>query len=108
MSARHQLDWMRTVDVGDVLETANGTQRVVRKVSRFKDGDLRCLFFAIRRCSWTHRPYTLYFYTDLRLMGFRPTGAKYGLSTDLDQQLAGDIADHNRRTLDCCAVKGIA
>lgn len=106
--ARMQLPWMAVVKVGDVLRSGSGTLRVVRYVSRFKDGELRTIGFAIRRCSWTHRPYTLYGYTDLKANGFTRIGANYSLSTELDKKIAAAIADHNDRSLNCCAVRGCA
>jgi hypothetical protein len=103
-----QPSWMAAVKVGDVLRSGSKTLRVVRKVSRFKDGSLRSVTFSIRHCSWTRRPYTVMGYTDLRLLGYARVGANLKLESPLDRELALDIADHNRRQVTCCMVKGIA
>lgn len=64
---------MRDVQVGDVLECNRGrTQRVVRAVSRFNNGDLNCVVFTIMHCSWTGACTTTLTYTDLNYRGFRP------------------------------------
>lgn len=107
MKHRMQSPWMATVQVGDVLRTANGTLRVAREVSRYKDGALRSITFAIRHCSWTHRPITTYGYTDLRLMGYEPIGVRVALNSKLDRELSADIADHRRQKLHCCDVRGV-
>lgn len=108
MSKRLQEPWMTHVKVGDVLRSCTGTLRVVREVSRYKNGDLSAVTFAIRHCSWTRRPYTTMNYTDLRMQGFTRVGANYSLKTELDARLARDIADHHRRDVTCCEVRGIA
>lgn len=105
---RIQLPWMRDVKVGDVLVNANGTYRVVREVSRYADGDLSSVTFVIRRCSWTHRPYTILGFTDLRMQGYRPAHARSKLNGPLDPLIAKAIADDRDRSLTCCMVKGVA
>lgn len=107
---RTQADWMRHVRIGDVLEDCNGTQRVVREVSHYKNGDLRCVTFAIRSCSWTGRPYTLLNYTDLRYRGFKPTGVRMRLGSKFDWKLYGEIHSRKRwpeMELRCCDMRGI-
>ena len=106
--SRVQSPWMAGLKVGDVIRSASGTLRVVRKVIRFKDGDLRAVYLSIRHCSWTRRPYTVLSYTDLRCLGFTKVGANYSMRTELDKRLAACIADHNRRDVTCCEVKDIA
>ena len=98
---------MPSVRVGDVLRAGTGTLRVVRHVSFYKDGDLRSVTFSIRHCSWTHRPTTTMNYTDLRIMGYEPTGVRVALRSKMDRELSADIADHNRRKLHCCDVRGV-
>lgn len=98
---------MAYVKVGDVLQMPSGTQRVVRKVSFFENGDLRSCHFAIRKCSWTGRAYTCYGFTDLMRWHFvmaRPLPA-----TKLDEKLARDMRYSKRfdQRLDCCAVRGM-
>lgn len=105
---RKQLPWMATVAVGDVLISGRGLARVVRRVTRFRDGDLRSLSFSIKRCSWTGRGYTVKNYTDLRYEGFTPTGIRVKLNSKLDKLLDRDIhlactADPKRIT--CCIGK---
>lgn len=108
MTRRTQLPWMASVKVGDVLRSASGTLRVVRSVARFKDGDLRSLGFAIRRGSWTQRPYTIMNFTDLRQQGFTRIGANYSMRTELDRRLARCIEDHRHRDVTVAEVRGIA
>jgi hypothetical protein len=63
--SRRQAPWMIFAQEGDILRTPSGDYRVIRKISRYEDGDLRSASFAIRRCSWTGRAYTVYNFTDL-------------------------------------------
>lgn len=105
---RIQLPWMRDVKVGDVLVNANGTYRVVREVTRYADGDLKCITFVIQRCSWTGRAFTVLGFTDLRMQGYRPAHARSKLNGPLDAQIARVIADYRDMSLTCCMVKGIA
>jgi hypothetical protein len=99
---------MRDVKVGDVLVRGRNTPRVVRSVSRFKNGDLLCVHFAIRHCSWTHRCTTAVNYTDLRCLGYEPLGVNVPLNTALDKRIARDLLYENRfkPKLDCCDVRG--
>lgn len=108
MTRRTQLPWMATVKVGDVLRSCAGTLRVVRRVSRFKDGDLRSVHFSIRHGSWTGRPYTVMGFTDLRQQGFTRIGANYSMRTELDRRLARCIEDHWHRDVTVAEVRGIA
>lgn len=79
--------WMRRLQVGHVLNM-RGQLRVVREVSRRPDGSLRCVLLAIRSCSWTGRPYTIYTASDLKTMGARLTRAKRRrLQSDADRRL---------------------
>lgn len=98
---------MLRVQVGDVVLTRAGLARVVRKVSRFPDGELRALTFAIKRCSWTHRPYTVLNYQDLRWNGYRPTGLNVTLDRQEDLRLQAEIKDYNRQKMDCCEGKDL-
>jgi hypothetical protein len=102
---------MASVRIGDVLEDCNGTQRVVREVTRYKDGDLCSVTFVIRSCSWTGRPYTILNYTDLRYRGFKPTGFRKRLGSVFDWKLYSEIKSKRpwpQRNLGCCDVRGVA
>lgn len=103
---RLQSPWMATVRVGDVLESANGAQRVVREVKRYKDGELRSVTFAIRRCSWTGRCYTILGYTDLRYRGFRKVG-RVRMGSAVDWKIYKEIKSHAKPKLSCCYVRGV-
>lgn len=106
--ARLLREWMRTVQAGDVLESPSGTHRVVRRVSREEDGRFRSLTLAIKRCSWTKRPYTVYNFTDLRRGGWRPTGARVTLNSDMDAWMQADIELAAKVTfcrVTCCEAK---
>lgn len=105
---RKQLDWMASVKIGDVLENSKGTQRIVRYVSRYADGDLRSIAFVINRCSWTHRPYTIVSYSYLRHHGYFPVGVNIKLNTELSIEIQKNIENSNYRTVTCCQVKGLA
>jgi hypothetical protein len=92
MSGRTQLPWFRDLAVGDILQERSGAFRVVRNVSRYKDGDLRCVALAIRRCSWTRRAYTIVFYNDLRHRGFRKVAnVRATLTRPLDLKIQAAI-----------------
>lgn len=99
--------WFDTVQVGDVLEAPGGRHRVVREVSRYRNGELRSLTFAIKKCSWTGRPYTQYGFTDLRMQGWRPTGVRIRLDSEMDVWLQADINSFNCRTVTCCEAKAM-
>ncbi len=105
---RLQPDWMRTVQVGDVLVNATGAYRVVRDVARFPCGALRSLTFTIRRRSWTNRAYTVINFTDLRHQGYRPARARSKLNGPMDPVIARVVADHWNWELTARDVVGIA
>ena len=110
-TTRTQLEWMRTIGVGDVIARLNGPWRVVRQVSRYQDGDLRTVALSIKRCSWTHRCYTIYGYNDLRMLGYRKIAVKRrALRKAIDRQIAASIHQPawERRILKCCDVEGVA
>lgn len=104
--------WMRTVQVGDVIQTKYGSPRIVREVTRHHDGRLRSVAVVIKHCSWTHRCYTILNATDLRCLGYRKLRLKRkALDSDFDrtvraamQQKGGPRSGY---ILDCCDVKGI-
>lgn len=108
-NAMPQPEWMRSVQVGDVLECNRGkTQRVVRSVTFYRCGALHGVRFTIKHCSWTHRCETFLCYTDLIYRGFYPAGHRVKLNRLIDRKIARNIVDQNLRTLDCCDVKGIS
>ncbi len=108
-----QLPWMRDVVVGSVLKDRNGTMRVVRKVTRYRDA-LQYVTFTIRSCSWTGRCYTVLTATDLRLRGFTLVRvAPRTLETALDRKIDAAIhqfggGDRSKYILRCCDVEGVA
>jgi len=106
---RQQTDWMAHVKPGDVLETPSGDLRIARSVTRFPDGDLKAINFAIRRCSWTGRAYTCYGFTDLMKWKFK---MKRKLPRDrISRLLAHDLRYECRmpedQVLTCCSVVGV-
>ena len=107
---RTQRPWMAAVVVGSVLARRRGAWRVVRSVSRYRNGDLRSVTFAIRRCSWTHRAYTIYGYNDLNQMGYRMVRvAPRALRSRLDRKLFVAIHEPcDRKSMTCCDVEGVA
>lgn len=96
------------LEAGDtVFVGKRRTPRLLRRVSKDAQGHLRSVTFAIRRCSWTKRPYTVYLRCDFRLLRLRPSGwprATFGLPSD--QALLADIEDDRRQQLHCCDVVG--
>lgn len=64
--------WPYTVKPGDVLIDSNGSIRKVLHAVQGKSGYTTTAMFLIKRKSWTTRPVTTYFYTDLKRLGFRP------------------------------------
>lgn len=111
MSTRTQPAWMRCVKVGDVLRSGSGRDRVVRRTMFYPDGDLRCVFFAIKHCSWTRRPYTILGYSDLRQLRYTPTKATVSMRKRIDRQLARDIGNWmlppEKLATTCCLAKDI-
>lgn len=107
MSIDNKGHWPYTVSPGDVLEGKSGALRVVRKVTNGASGFTTYVTFAIMRCSWTRRPYTVMNYIDLKAHGFRPTGIRVKLTTKMDKELTKDILDKNRRKLYCWDVVGV-
>lgn len=107
---RTQLPWMKDVVVGSVLARPHGSWRVVRAVHRYQNGDLRSVTFAIRRCSWTHRCYTIYGYNDLRMLRFRMVRVEpRKLLTRIDRKIHAAIHEPcDRKSMTCCDVEGVA
>jgi len=64
--------WPYRVEVGDVVEDANGTQRTVISVTQGKGGYSIYVGLPILRKSWTNRPYTTITYVDMQARGFKP------------------------------------
>ena len=101
-------EWMRNVQVGSVLVSGYGAYRVVRKVSHFSNGNLRAVYFVIRRRSWTNRAYTVMTYNDLRMQGYKPTHVRSKLNMPIDETIARLVADFNYWGLTARDVIGIA
>lgn len=84
-------DWISRIEKGDIIRSRDGVLRVVRHVSHWVNshsGQRRTnVFLAIRKPSWTRRPYTVYGDNDLRQMGYRPTGKKWPLDSEFDRNL---------------------
>lgn len=97
-----------SLECGDLVRI-NGTLRIVRSANRRQPGGkVYTLTFAIRRCSWTHRPYTvmnraMLYHADLEVIQ-RGYGAERG---PLEIELQAEIADRNRRHMHCCDVIGV-
>lgn len=107
---RSQLSWMHRLKIGDRLQRGNSPPRVVRNISRYDNGDLRCVTFAIRHCSWTSRCYTVMHSNDLIQLGYTKVRGKYSLRTRLDKKIEYCITNHQNeyQVLDCCDVRGVA
>lgn len=101
-----------SLEVGDLIRL-NGTLRVVRDVSRppkrSSKGYRNYSFtFAILRCSWTHRPYTVRNRVDLYRADLSVVCKGYGAERGpLEVELQREIADDRIRLLECCDVIGV-
>ena|SRR5690348_1976563 len=106
-----QPEWMARVCVGSVFKTPSGDLRLVRRVSRWS-GKLGSVTFAIRRCSWTGRAYTVVSASDLLTRGFKlmPVRVK-SLNGPLDTRLRlaidGNEVPSTGYSIRCCDVRGI-
>jgi hypothetical protein len=94
------------IRVGNVVKIGPA-YRTVRAVHT-KDGRPYYFAFAIRRCSWTHRPYTIILRPELR----QRAEAVYYVSknvraTKIERRLQENIDDDTCRTCDCCEVRGV-
>lgn len=108
---RMQLSWMHDLRVGDVIAREHGPWRIVREVTRYKNGELRSVTVAIRRCSWTRRCSTILGYTDLRVMGYRRVARNAKLNGPLDARFAEALCEPASKrpyALSCHDVRGIA
>jgi hypothetical protein len=103
--------WIDSIEKGDVIEQANGVLRIVRSVHRWKTrrgGTYTSLTLAIRKPSWTGRPYTVINCHDLRSRGFKPTLAKWPLDSEFDRQLESEFGRMPRGVLTAWDVMGAA
>jgi hypothetical protein len=83
-------DWILNLQKGDVIESTTGVLRIVRNVHRWttRRGNVHVtVTLAIRKPSWTGRPYTVINGHDLRWQGYKPTGAKWPLDSEFDRSL---------------------
>lgn len=105
-----QPEWMMRVQVGDVIRKPGSPFRIVREVTRYGNGELRSVTLAIRRCSWTHRCYTILNCVDLRVLGYRPVAVKRRkLRSRMDRKIQHAIHEPcTQKSLTCCDVEGIA
>lgn len=78
-------DWLDQIQVGDILSTPSGDQRLVRHLSRKKNGRLAFIDLAIRNCSWTGRGITTLNRTSVAQRGFKPTGKKADVYVDVSK-----------------------
>ena len=104
--------WMRTLAVGDVVSNG-GPWRVVRRVDRRKNGDLWCVWLAIRHCSWTHRCYTLYLANDLKQSGYKRVSVRRRrldglMDRRIEEAMNQGGCSRSAMLLTCCDVEGVA
>lgn len=112
--------WIARIQKGDVLRSRTGLLRVVREVSHAEvcysgPPHIRTsVVFAIKHCSWTRRPYTVYTGNDLARMGYRPTRARVSLRKRIDLAIMRVYAAKPKwgakkpYEITCCDVEGIA
>lgn len=107
---RPQPEWMKAIVVGSVI-TNGGKWRIVRDVTRYHNGDLRCVDLVIQHCSWTHRCYTVVHANDLIQRGFRLVPVKpRTLRNSMDLKIKRAIHEPawQKKSLTCCDVEGMA
>jgi hypothetical protein len=76
-NAKPKKDWRDELKVNDILITKSGDLRVVREALYFKDGILRSVTLAIRKCSWTRSSTTSYPRSDLKTLKFKKAFVKF-------------------------------
>ncbi len=106
-----QPTWMLRLKVGHVIARPNGSSRVVREVSRYRNGDLRSVTLAIKRCSWTHRCYTILNANDMKQLGYRRVPVKARrLNKRIDRKILAAIHQPawTPFILKCCDVEDVA
>jgi len=127
MPDRHA--WIKRICKGDVLRFPGDVLRVVREVKHWPNNNdhsktSTSVTLAIRRCSWTHRPFTCYSDNDLKQLGVRPTRAKVLLRKKIDKALEYEITGRKitrwdgstygspvmpwDSKMDCCDARGLA
>jgi hypothetical protein len=87
---REAMSWVESIRKGDIIEGDGGLLRVVRDVKhwRTRRGKVHTtVTLAIRRPSWTRRPYTVINCHDLKYRGYRPTGKTWPLDSEFDKEL---------------------
>lgn len=103
--------WILKIRKGDVLESGTGKLRVVRAVSKHKRVSIANTYitFAIARCSWTHRPYTVYTGNDLRQMRYKPIGIRHRLRAAVDRDIEKSMKAESSSLcpVHCCDVVGL-
>lgn len=105
--------WINRIKRGDVLRSPSGKLRIVREVHHHDSGSINKTYvtFAIQRCSWTGRCFTVYTGNDLRGGGWRPVGASVKLNTKFDRLIQWEIVERPLPAeikIHCCDVVGIA
>lgn len=105
-----QPSWMRGLKVGDVIRKGDGPFRVVRELMRRRDGRLYSVSLTIRRCSWTHRCYTILNATDLRQQGYRQVRVRRRpLRKRIDRAILKAIHEPAwQKSLTCCDVESVS
>ncbi len=98
--------WVDAAEPGMVLISPTGDMRVIRKVTRGRAWRYPIFTFAIRRCSWTRRPYTGYTWGELVRMGYTALDVRLTLETRADKKLKRNLRYDAPRTLYCWDVCG--
>lgn len=80
-----------SLEVGDLIRL-NNRARVVRAVSKGRDGKTNSIVLSIQAVSWTRKPYTTKVRCDLYLCQLELVKKGYGVGrTELELQLQKDI-----------------
>jgi len=105
-----QPEWFSQIVVGSVVREGDGPLRVVRYVHRVADGRI-WVGLAIRRCSWTTRPYTILNASDLKTRKFRLVPVRpVTLKGDFNARMAASMRHDGPAHLSpmrCCEAVGV-
>lgn len=126
MRMRPQPAWMRKLKPGDVIVSASGLERVVRRVSLWRGARgayprerLHMVEVTIAHCSWTYSGTTMMDQSCLVQGGYRKKrGVRYSMRTAMDRRIKAytdwwanwrenRAAGVPEPELTCCDVRGI-
>jgi hypothetical protein len=99
-NAKPKKDWRDELKANDILITKSGDLRVIRDAVYFRDGILRSVILAIRKCSWTRSSTTMYSRADLKTLKFRKAFVKFK-PTEADDKFQEFVRKERRNPSTC-------